>query len=190
MRLCALPARIVRLSGTEGGVFGRSVETGTLLEPFLRLDDAVAVQVGAEVAVAADGTPGIEDEQAADEGTQRGALCPGAGVGRSAVGQQAALVGDAYRAGIVASGVGADAVERAHGVGVSVAGDVVVITAAVEASAAVEAVEVRGRKDTVTTRSGAVYHNQVDGAGSSHVHGQAVRMGNRKRLLSRKSAGA
>jgi len=48
--------------GTERGVFLDGVETGTLLYPLAGLNDAVSVQVGAEVAMPADGAPGVENQ--------------------------------------------------------------------------------------------------------------------------------
>ena len=143
-------------------IFRGSVEAGTLLYPFLRLDDAVAVQVGAEVAMAADGAPGIENEQLMDEEAQCSALPGCAGVGSGPVGLQAAFVGNADAVGVEAPHMGADSVERAHWEDGAFPGDVEVIAATGETALAVDAVEAFRSKPAVAAGSGAVHYNQVD----------------------------
>lgn len=56
--------------GAERSIFLDSIETRTLLNPLLRLNDAVFVQVGAEVAVSADCTFRVDNEQLTDEEAQ------------------------------------------------------------------------------------------------------------------------
>ena len=48
-----------------------SIKTGTGLDPFFRFYLAVSVQVGTEVAMAADGAFGVQNEQLPDEEAQR-----------------------------------------------------------------------------------------------------------------------
>ena len=69
----------------ERGIFLNCVEARALLYPLPRLDDAVSVQVGAEVTMPADRAFRIDIEQHADEEAQRLALVGGAGIGGSAV---------------------------------------------------------------------------------------------------------
>lgn len=66
----------------------------------------------------------------------------GSGVGGAAVAVDASFVADAYRVGVVASGVGADAFQFAGRFDVTVFADVEVVAGAVEAAAAVTHFEV------------------------------------------------
>ena len=63
--------------GAKRSIFRGGVEAGTLLEPLLRLNDAVTVQVGTEVAMAAAGAFGVQHEPLPDEEAQRFALLRG-----------------------------------------------------------------------------------------------------------------
>lgn len=162
VRLCQ-PLPMEGLDAKRSVLCG-SVEAGTLLYPFLRLDDAVAVQVGAEVTMPADGALGIQHKQLADEGAQRCTLLRRAGIGGSPVGLQAALVGNADAAGIEAPHMGADIIEGAHGEDDTFTGDVEVIAAAFETSLAVDAVEAFRSKLAVAPGSGAMHYDKVDAA--------------------------
>lgn len=106
----------------------------------------------------------IDIEQHADEEAQRSALVGRACIGGSAVGQQSALVGDADGAGVEASDVGTDAIERAHRKDDAVAGDEEVITTTLEVAAAVFRLQVIGGKAAVAAGGGAMDYDQVDAA--------------------------
>lgn len=150
--------------GTKRSIFLRGVETGTLLYPLARLDDTVSVQVGTEVAMPADGAPGVENQQLADEKAQRLTLIGRAGIGSSAVGCQPAFVGNADGAGVEAANMGADTVERAHRKDDAFAGDEEVITTTVEIAAAVFRLQIVRCETAVAAGSGAMYYDQVDTA--------------------------
>lgn len=81
--------------GAKRSIFRGGVEAGTLLEPLLRLNDAVTVQVGTEVAMAADGAFGVQNEQLPDKEAQRFALLRCTCIGGGPVGLQTAFVGNA-----------------------------------------------------------------------------------------------
>lgn len=102
----SLPASL----GTKGSIFRGCIEAWALLYPLLGFDDAVAVQVGAEVAVSANCAFRIDYKQLADEETQGLFLFGCAGIGCAAVGQKTTLVGDADAPGVEAPDVGADMV--------------------------------------------------------------------------------
>lgn len=91
-------------------VFLRGVEAWTLFYPLFGFDDAVTVQVGTEVAVAANRTFGVDNEQLPDEETQCFFLFGGSGIGCAAIGQKTALVGDPDTPGVEAPDMGTDMV--------------------------------------------------------------------------------
>ncbi len=167
---CAvISALAVESLDAKRSVLPGGIEAGALLHPLLRLDDAVAVEVGAEVTMPANGAFGVNDEQLADEETQRFPLLQCAGVGWRSVGKQPAFVSDTNAVGIETTDMCADMIERTHGENVAVAGDVEVIAAAVEASLAVDAVEALRGEGTVTPGSGAVHYNEIDAAAALRV---------------------
>ncbi len=91
------------------------VEAGTLLGPLGRLHRAVAVEVGAEVAVAAD--TGVAEllQQLADEQAQGRTLFGRTGILGTAFGIQSAFVADAHGVAVAASHVCAGLLQRAGG---------------------------------------------------------------------------
>ena len=91
------------------------VEAGTLLCPLGRLHRAVAVEVGAEVAVAAD--TGVAEllQQLADEQAQGRTLFGRTGILGTAFGIQSAFVADAHGVAVAASHVCAGLLQRAGG---------------------------------------------------------------------------
>ena len=88
-----------------------------------------------------------------------------AGVGGAAFLIETALVADADGVGIIMPGVGADHLFRTTEVQLSVAGDVVVVAAALPATCLVHLVEPFQRNMLVRSRCRAVNDNQID---SSH----------------------
>lgn len=95
--------------------FAGHVEAGTLLCPLGRLHRAVAVEVGAEVAVAAD--TGVAEllQQLADEQAQGRTLFGRTGILGTAFGIQSAFVADAHGVAVAASHVCAGLLQRAGG---------------------------------------------------------------------------
>ena len=148
--------------GAKRSIFRGGVEAGTLLAPLLRLNDAVTVQVGTEVAMAADGAFGVQNEQLPDEEAQRFALLRCTCIGGGPVGLQTAFVGNADAVGIEAPHMGADSIERAHREYGAFPGDVEVIAAGGETPLPVEAVEAFRGKLAVAPGSGAVHYDKVD----------------------------
>jgi len=95
-------------------------------------DDTVAVEVGAEVAMAGEEADGIGSGELVHQGTQGLFLCGSSGVGGVAVSVKSALVADAYAVGVVALGMGAWRFKGAHRVDGSVLGDVEVVATIAE----------------------------------------------------------
>ena len=89
-------------------------------------------------------------------------LCVGAGVGSTSGCVQTAFVGNSYRRGVVAFGVGADVGDVAHVVYRSVFGDVIVIATFGKALAFVHGVEGFRGEVTCATGCGAMYYNEGD----------------------------
>ncbi len=135
------------------------VEARALFEPLVGFDHAVCVCVGREVAVSADAAAGKELLQLPDKLPERAALCRRTGVCRTSAAVETALVTDAYRVGVEAFRMGADAVERTGGVHRSIRADVVVIACAVEAAPAVHPVEGFRRECRVSPRGAAMHHD-------------------------------
>ena len=86
-------------------------------------------------------------------------LSRGAGVGGTAMGIKTTLVADADGVGIIVAGVGADHLLRTTEVQLSVAGDVVMVAAALPAFGFVHLVEPFQRNMLVRPRGRAVNHN-------------------------------
>ena len=86
-------------------------------------------------------------------------LSRGAGVGGTAMGIKTTLVADADGVGIIVAGVGADHLLRATEMQLSVAGDVVVVAAALPAFGFVHLVELLHGDVLVGPRGRAVNHN-------------------------------
>ena len=87
----------------------------------------VVVEVGREVAVTANLCSVVGEQQEAEKGFKALFLCVGAGVGGTSGSIQTSFVGNSYRRGVVAFGVGSDVGDVAHVVYCSVFGDVIVI---------------------------------------------------------------
>ena len=104
-----------------------NIETGTLLEPFVRLHYPISVEVGTEVAVAAHLRDGVILLQDTNQGTQGMLLLLGAGVGGLSAGIQTALVGNADAVLVVAFGMGSYPLDGPGATDVAVLADVEVI---------------------------------------------------------------
>ena len=122
----------------------------------------VVVEVGREVAVTANLCSRIGEQQEAEKGFKALFLCVGAGVGGTSGSVQASFVGNSYRRGVVAFGVGADMSDVAHVMYRSIFGDVIVIATFGKALAFVHGVEGFRGEVACTTGCGAVHHNQGD----------------------------
>ena len=118
-----------------------------------------------EFAVAYDLGIWVVDLQRAEQGDEGGTLGWGSGVGGTAFLVETTLVADANGVGIVVAGMGTDHLFGATEVELAVAGDVVVVAAALPAFGTMHLVE--HLKGEVLVRAGgrAVNHDQIN---SSH----------------------
>ena len=114
-----------------------------------------------EVAVAEDAGIGIIDLQRAEQGDEGCTLGRSSGVSGTAFLVKTTFVTNTNRVGIVVPGMGADHLLGATEVQLSVAGDVVMITAAVPAFGTVHLVKQLETQMLVRPRCRAVNHNQI-----------------------------
>ena len=122
-----------------------------MFEPFVGADDAVAVEVGTEVAMAYDGADVVESLELGDEHMEHGALFGGAGVAGGACFIEAAFVADADAVGVVVAGVGAGLANGSHEVNFAIASDVEMVAAAAETATDVVGFELCGAVVLVAT---------------------------------------
>ena len=120
------------------------------------------VEVGREVTVTANLCSAVGEQQEAEKGFKALFLCVGAGVGGTSGSIQTSFVGNSYRRGVVAFGVGSDVGDVAHVVYRSVFGDVIVIATFGKTLAFVHGVEGFRGEVACARGCGAVHHNQGD----------------------------
>ena len=112
-----------------------------------------------ELTVADDLGIGIILLQRTEQREHGGLLCRSTGIGGLAMGIEATLVADTDGVGVVVAGMGADHLLGTTEVELSVAGDVVVVAAALPATCLVHLVELLQRNVLVRSRCCAVNHN-------------------------------
>ena len=138
------------------------IEAGTLLYPLFGFYLAVAVQVGTEVAVAAEAAAGIIAQQQHDEYPQRVFLKIGAGIGRIPPLIQPALVTNADTVSVMAFGMRPGTFQRPERLYITVPADIIVITCAGESPAQVVYGQLMFGIATVATGSGTMNDDEVD----------------------------
>ena len=157
-----LTVRVSRIRRRRIAQQGGDVEAGTFFYPFFGFYLAVMVQVGAEVAVAADAAAGVVHAHEHQQDVEEMLLVDGAGIGGTAVFVKAAFVADADAMGVVAFGVSAGLGDGAEGFDVAVLTDVEMIACAGEAPAQVVCCQVVFRVVAVAAGSGTVDNDKID----------------------------
>lgn len=140
----------------------------TLFRPLHRLHLSIPVQIRAQIAVSYYLCFRIIHQQGTHQYAERVALPFGSCVFWVAIMVQSAFVADSYRVSIVATGVGADPLDRACGQDQAVTADEEMIADAIKSTLAVRGLQGLLGKGAVLARGTTMYHNQVD---LSHLWG-------------------
>ena len=138
------------------------LEARALLHPLLRFNLPVPVQVGAEVAVAADADIGKVLQQLCHQQTEGRALFRRAGVLGISVAVKPALIADADGMFVVAAAMRTGLFQGAGTEHCAVLADVVMVADTLETAAAMCRQQVVLRQATVFACGGAMHHDVVD----------------------------
>ena len=141
---------------------GCRIETRACLDPLFGFYFAVAVEVGAEVAVPAKAAAGIVAQQQHDKHPQRVFLKIGAGIGRMPPLIQPALVTNTDTVSVMAFGMRPGTFQRPKRLYITVPADIIVITCAGESPAQVVCGQLMFGIATVATGSGTMNDDEVD----------------------------
>lgn len=142
------------------------LEARTLLYPLLRFDDAVAIQVGTEVAMPTDAHLALKSLQQLRHQQMHGtALLRRARILRTPVRVQSALIADAYRVSIVPFGVRTHHFQRTRVQHRSVSVDVIMIANSAKSATPVCSLQILHRQTAVFASGGTMNNDMIN---SSH----------------------